>query len=92
MDTCCLLVDVFASAVLFAGTEAILPALEAAHAILGAVQTARAADEVGVQRTIFNFSGAIEGCRRPLRVRTTRCRQSVISTRSFDSSTRRTPW
>jgi hypothetical protein len=37
MDTCCLLVDVFASAVLFAGTEAILPALEAAHAILGAV-------------------------------------------------------
>jgi tryptophan synthase beta chain len=50
--------DVFASAVLFAGTEGILPAPEAAHAIHGALETARAADEAGEERTIlFNLSG-----------------------------------
>ena len=50
--------DVFASAVLFAGTEGILPAPEAAHAIHGTLQTAKAADEAGEERTIlFNLSG-----------------------------------
>jgi tryptophan synthase beta chain len=50
--------DVFASAVLFAGTEGIVPAPESAHAIHGALQAARAADESGEQRTIlFNLSG-----------------------------------
>jgi tryptophan synthase beta chain len=50
--------DVFASAVEFAGTEGIIPAPEAAHAIHGAIETARAADEEGRERTIlFNLSG-----------------------------------
>jgi tryptophan synthase beta chain len=50
--------DVFASAVLFAGTEGILPAPEAAHAIHGTLQAAKAADEEGEERTIlFNLSG-----------------------------------
>jgi tryptophan synthase beta chain len=50
--------DVFASAVLFAGSEGILPAPEAAHAIHGTVETARKADEAGEERTIlFNLSG-----------------------------------
>jgi tryptophan synthase beta chain len=50
--------DVFASAVLFAGHEGIVPAPEAAHAIHGALETARAADEAGEQKTIlFNLSG-----------------------------------
>jgi len=50
--------DVFASAVTFAGSEGILPAPEAAHAIHGAIQTARAADDAGEKRTIlFNLSG-----------------------------------
>jgi tryptophan synthase beta chain len=50
--------DVFASAVQFAGSEGILPAPEAAHAIHGAVRTAKAADDAGEQRTIlFNLSG-----------------------------------
>jgi tryptophan synthase beta chain len=50
--------DVFASAVVFAGTEGIVPAPESAHAIHGALQAARAADEAGEQRTIlFNLSG-----------------------------------
>jgi tryptophan synthase beta chain len=50
--------DVFASAVTFAGSEGILPAPEAAHAIHGALQVARAADEEGKERTIlFNLSG-----------------------------------
>jgi tryptophan synthase beta chain len=50
--------DVFASALLFAGSEGILPAPEAAHAIHGAIRTAQAADEEGVERTIlFNLSG-----------------------------------
>ena len=50
--------DVFASAVLFAGSEGILPAPEAAQAIHGTVQAAKAADEAGEERTIlFNLSG-----------------------------------
>jgi tryptophan synthase beta chain len=50
--------DVFATAVLFAGCEGIIPAPESSHAIHGALQTARAADEAGVERTIlFNLSG-----------------------------------
>jgi len=50
--------DIFASAVLFAGSEGIMPAPEAAHAIHGALETARAADEAGEERTIlFNLSG-----------------------------------
>ena len=50
--------DVFASAVLFAGTEGTLPAPESAHAIHGALRAAQAADEAGVERTIlFNLSG-----------------------------------
>jgi tryptophan synthase beta chain len=50
--------DVFASAVLFAGSEGIIPAPESAHAIHGALLAARAADEAGVRRTIlFNLSG-----------------------------------
>ena len=50
--------DVFASAVLFAGTEGIIPAPESAHAIHGALLAARAADEAGEQRTILlNLSG-----------------------------------
>jgi tryptophan synthase beta chain len=50
--------DVFASAVVFAGSEGILPAPEAAHAIHGALQSARAADEEDRELTIlFNLSG-----------------------------------
>jgi tryptophan synthase beta chain len=50
--------DVFASAVLFAGSEGILPAPEAAHAIHGTLQAANTADEAGEERTIlFNLSG-----------------------------------
>jgi tryptophan synthase beta chain len=50
--------DVFGSAVLFAGSEGILPAPEAAHAIHGAIGAARAADEAAEERTIlFNLSG-----------------------------------
>jgi len=50
--------DVFASAVLFAGAEGIVPAPESAHAIHGALETARAADAAGTERTIlFNLSG-----------------------------------
>ncbi len=50
--------DVFASAVLFAGSEGIIPAPEAAHAIHGAARVAKAADEAGEERTIlFNLSG-----------------------------------
>jgi tryptophan synthase beta chain len=50
--------DVFASAVEFAGSEGILPAPEAAHAIHGAILTAKAADKAGEERTIlFNLSG-----------------------------------
>jgi tryptophan synthase beta chain len=50
--------DCFASAVLFAGTEGILPAPESSHAIHGAIETARRADEAGEEKTIlFNLSG-----------------------------------
>ena len=50
--------DVFGSAVHFAGSEGILPAPEAAHAIHGTISAARAADEAGEERTIlFNLSG-----------------------------------
>jgi len=50
--------EVFASAVTFAGSEGILPAPEAAHAIHGALQAAKTADEEGEERTIlFNLSG-----------------------------------
>jgi tryptophan synthase beta chain len=50
--------DVFASAVLFAGSEGIIPAPEAAHAIHGTLQAAAAADESGEERTILlNLSG-----------------------------------
>jgi tryptophan synthase beta chain len=50
--------DIFASAVQFAGTEGIVPAPEAAHAIHGAIEAAKAADEAGLERTIlFNLSG-----------------------------------
>ena len=50
--------EVFASAVLFSRTEAIVPAPEAAHAVHGAVRAAAAADEAGEERTIlFNLSG-----------------------------------
>jgi tryptophan synthase beta chain len=50
--------DVFASAVLFAGTEGTIPAPESAHAIHGALETARAADAAGEEKTIlFNLSG-----------------------------------
>jgi len=50
--------DVFASAVQFAGSEGIIPAPEAAHAIHGALQVAKQADEAGEERTIlFNLSG-----------------------------------
>jgi tryptophan synthase beta chain len=50
--------DVFASAVLFAGSEGILPAPEAAHAIHGTLQAAQAAEDAGEERTIlFNLSG-----------------------------------
>jgi tryptophan synthase beta chain len=50
--------DVFASAVAFAGSEGILPAPEAAHAIHGVLLAAKTADEEGEERTIlFNLSG-----------------------------------
>lgn len=50
--------DVFASAILFANSEGIIPAPESSHAIHGALEAARQADEAGEQRTIlFNLSG-----------------------------------
>jgi tryptophan synthase beta chain len=50
--------DVFASALTFAGSEGILAAPEAAHAIHGAITTVRTADEAGEAKTIlFNLSG-----------------------------------
>jgi tryptophan synthase beta chain len=50
--------DVFASALVFAASEGIVPAPEAAHAIHGALRAAAQADEEGVERTIlFNLSG-----------------------------------
>src|ERR671926_573715 len=50
--------DIFGSAVTFARTEGIVPAPESNHAIHGALEAARRADEAGEQRTIlFNLSG-----------------------------------
>jgi len=50
--------DVFGAAVLFARTEGIIPAPESAHAILAAIEEARAAKLEGVRRVIlFNLSG-----------------------------------
>jgi tryptophan synthase beta chain len=50
--------DVFASALQFAGSEGIVPAPEAAHAVHGAIKAAHEADEAGQERTIlFNLSG-----------------------------------
>jgi tryptophan synthase beta chain len=50
--------DVFGSAVLFAGSEGIVPAPESSHAIHGAIQAAKQADDEGVSKTIlFNLSG-----------------------------------
>jgi tryptophan synthase beta chain len=50
--------DVFASAVQFARSEGIIPAPESSHAIHGAVELAKRADEEGRERTIlFNLSG-----------------------------------
>src|SRR6476646_9512863 len=50
--------DVFASGVLFASSEGIVPAPESSHAIHGALETARVADAAGEGRTIlFNLSG-----------------------------------
>jgi tryptophan synthase beta chain len=50
--------DVFASAIRFANSEGIIPAPESSHAIHGALEAARLADEAGEQRTIlFNLSG-----------------------------------
>jgi len=50
--------DVFASAILFANTEGIIPAPESSHAIHGALKAAQQADEAGEQKTIlFNLSG-----------------------------------
>jgi tryptophan synthase beta chain len=50
--------DCFAAAVDFAASEGIIPAPESSHAILGAIRSAREADEAGEERTIlFNLSG-----------------------------------
>jgi tryptophan synthase beta chain len=50
--------DVFGSAVQFARSEGIIPAPESSHAIHGAVELAKRADEEGRERTIlFNLSG-----------------------------------
>src|SRR3954453_11689941 len=50
--------DVFGSAIAFANSEGIIPAPESSHAIHGALEAARQADEAGEQRTIlFNLSG-----------------------------------
>jgi tryptophan synthase beta chain len=50
--------DVFGAAITFANSEGIIPAPESSHAIYGALEAARQADEAGEQRTIlFNLSG-----------------------------------
>ena len=50
--------DVFAAAIEFARSEAIIPAPESAHAIKGAIDAARRADEAGTEQVIlFNLSG-----------------------------------
>jgi tryptophan synthase beta chain len=49
---------VFASALRFANSEGIIPAPESSHAIHGALEAARLADEAGEPKTIlFNLSG-----------------------------------
>jgi len=51
-------IDVFKAAVLFAGTEGIIPAPESAHAIKGAIKAAEEAREAGEEKVIlFNLSG-----------------------------------
>jgi tryptophan synthase beta chain len=50
--------DVFAAAIEFARSEGIVPAPESAHAIKGAIDAARRADESGnSQSIVFNLSG-----------------------------------
>jgi tryptophan synthase beta chain len=50
--------DVFAAAIQFARSEAIIPAPESAHAIKGAIDAARRSDEAGTEQVIvFNLSG-----------------------------------
>jgi tryptophan synthase beta chain len=50
--------DVFAAAIEFARSEGIVPAPESAHAIRGAIDAARRADEAGTsQAIVFNLSG-----------------------------------
>jgi tryptophan synthase beta chain len=50
--------EVFEAAITFARTEGIIPALESAHAIKGAIEAARQADEEGKVKTIvFSLSG-----------------------------------
>jgi tryptophan synthase beta chain len=51
-------IEVFEAAVVFARSEGIIPAPEAAHAVKAAIEAARRADEEGVERTIlFGLSG-----------------------------------
>lgn len=51
-------IDVFSAAVLFAQTEAIIPAPESAHAICEAINEAKRAKEEGKEKVIlFNLSG-----------------------------------
>ena len=50
--------DIFGSAITFARSEGIVPAPESAHAIHGAILSAKKADEEGKSKTIlFNLSG-----------------------------------
>jgi tryptophan synthase beta chain len=50
--------DVFAAALRFARSEGIIPAPESAHAIVGAIEAARRADESGAEQVVlFNLSG-----------------------------------
>ncbi len=50
--------DVFEAALTFARSEAIIPAPETSHAIKGAIDAAKRADEAGIEQVIlFNLSG-----------------------------------
>jgi tryptophan synthase beta chain len=50
--------DCFAAGLRFARTEGIIPAPESSHAIKGAIDAARRADEAGISQAIlFNLSG-----------------------------------
>ena len=50
--------EVFEAAMTFARAEAIIPAPESSHAIKGAIDAARRADEAGTsQAIVFNLSG-----------------------------------